>query len=59
MAYVFYAAIHRALSKVKPAAKMTETTATVCDKEEAGNGIYAGKPHPGPPSPYPLIVAVS
>lgn len=45
MAYVFYAAIHRALSKVEPAAPMDEEPRTECDKEY-GDGIYAGEPFP-------------
>lgn len=42
MAYIFYAAIHRALSagKVKAASPMSITGAPTCDKI-AGNGEFA------------------
>ena len=42
MAYVFYAAIHRALAHVRDAAPMDKETGSVCEKSY-GDGIYAGK----------------
>ena len=45
MAYVFYAAINRAIvaDRIKPAADMTASENKFCDKEP-GNGGFAGKP---------------
>lgn len=46
MAYVFYAALHRALSagRVKAAAEIEDFALTGCDKK-FGNAVNAGKNH--------------